>query len=160
MDFPAEPPVDHSDPGDLLSALNAPGVVIGHKRNRMDYLVELPDEAAVRTLRPNMQRLASLPVRGVIVTARSDGGAWDFVSRFFAPGAGIAEDPVTGSAHCCLGPYWGAKLGKQAMVGYQASPRGGTVRVTLQGDRVLLTGQAVTAVRGQFVGAGFSPPVL
>jgi predicted PhzF superfamily epimerase YddE/YHI9 len=151
MDFPAEPPVEHSDPGDLLAALDAPGVVIGHKRNRMDYLVELPDEAAVRGLRPNMQRLAALPVRGVIVTARSSAAEWDFVSRFFAPRVGVAEDPVTGSAHCCLGPYWGAKLGKREMVGYQASARGGVVRVTLNGDRVLLTGQAVTAIRGHLL---------
>jgi PhzF family phenazine biosynthesis protein len=88
-------------------------------------------------------------VRGVIVTARSDGPEFDFVSRFFAPGAGVDEDPVTGSAHCALAPYWAAKLGKTEMTGYQASERGGVVRVSLEGDRVKLAGHAVTVLRGE-----------
>ena len=149
MDFPSEPPVDAGDPGDLLAALNSDGVVVGHKRNRMDFLVEVKDEQTVRSLKPDMRLLASLPVRGVIVTSPSDNPSFDFVSRFFAPAAGINEDPVTGSAHCCLGPYWGAKLGKKEMVGFQASTRGGTVRVALRGDRVILAGQAVTVLRAQ-----------
>jgi predicted PhzF superfamily epimerase YddE/YHI9 len=153
MNFPAEPPVEQGDPGDLMAALNAPGAVVGHKRNRLDYLVELKNEQAVRALAPNMAQLASLTVRGVIVTARSDAPGIDFVSRFFAPGVGISEDHVTGSAHCCLAPFWGDKLGKRQMVGYQASARGGTVRVTLLDDRVLLAGQAVTVLRGELLPA-------
>jgi predicted PhzF superfamily epimerase YddE/YHI9 len=149
MDFPSEPPIDAGDPGNLLAALNADGIVVGHKRNRLDYLVEVQDEQTVRSLRPDMGLMAGLPVRGVIVTARSDDPAFDFVSRFFAPAAGINEDPVTGSAHCCLGPYWGARLGKKEMVGFQASARGGIVRVALRGNRVILAGQAVTVLRAQ-----------
>ena len=116
MDFPLTP-VEHGNPGELLAALNAPGVVVGHKRNRMDYLVELVNEQAVREIKPNIALLATLPVRGVIVTARSDTTGIDFVSRFFAPSVGVSEDPVTGSAHCCLAPYWGEKLGKRRIGG-------------------------------------------
>jgi predicted PhzF superfamily epimerase YddE/YHI9 len=90
-----------------------------------------------------------LRVRGVIVTARSETAGFDFVSRFFAPGAGVAEDPVTGSAHCCLAPHWGAILGKTEMVGYQASKRGGVVHVRVEGDRVKLAGRAVTVLEGE-----------
>jgi predicted PhzF superfamily epimerase YddE/YHI9 len=95
--------------------------------------------------------LAALPVRGVIVTGRAEDSRWDFVSRFFAPGAGIDEDPVTGSAHCALGPFWAERLGKDQLVGYQASARGGVVRVRVAGDRVHLGGQAVTVLRGELV---------
>jgi predicted PhzF superfamily epimerase YddE/YHI9 len=87
-------------------------------------------------------------VRGVIVTARSSAPEFDFVSRFFAPGSGIDEDPVTGSSHCTLGPYWSQQLGKSELTAFQASPRGGVVRVRLNGDRVILGGQAVTVLRG------------
>jgi predicted PhzF superfamily epimerase YddE/YHI9 len=151
MDFPAEPPIDVGDAGDLLAALNATGVVVGRKRNRMDYLVELKDEQAVRSLKPDMRLMATLPVRGVIVTARSDDPTFDFISRFFAPSAGIDEDPVTGSAHCCLAPYWAKKLGQTEMIGFQASARGGTVRVILRGDRVILAGQAITVLRAELL---------
>jgi predicted PhzF superfamily epimerase YddE/YHI9 len=149
MDFPAEPPIGPIDPGALLAALGKPASLVDHQRNRMDYLVELADEAAVRALTPDMRMLARLPMRGVIVTAHSNDPRFDFVSRFFAPGVGIDEDPVTGSAHCCLAPYWAQKLGKREMVGYQASTRGGVVRVSLRNDRVALGGQAVTVARGQ-----------
>jgi len=149
MDFPSEPPVEIGDPGDLLAALNVNGIVVGRKRNRMDFLVEVENEQAVRALKPDFLLMKTLPVRGVIVTARSDDARYDFVSRFFAPAAGIDEDPVTGSAHCCLAPYWAAKIGKSEMVGYQASGRGGIVRVALRGDRVMLGGQAVTMMRGE-----------
>jgi len=154
MDFPAEPPVPLEDAApapDLAAALNAPGHIVGRKRNRMDYLVELETAAAVRAIAPDFTRLAALPARGVIVTARSDDPRYDFVSRFFAPAVGINEDPVTGSAHCCLGPYWAAKLGKPDLVAHQCSPRGGVVRVSVRGDRVLLGGQAVTVQRGELV---------
>jgi PhzF family phenazine biosynthesis protein len=113
----------------------------------MDYLVEVPDEATLRSLAPNHSLLGTLPVRGVIVTAASDDPRFDFVSRFFAPAAGVNEDPVTGSAHCALGPYWQAKLGKDEFTAFQASDRGGVVRLNVQGDRVLLRGQAVLVSR-------------
>jgi predicted PhzF superfamily epimerase YddE/YHI9 len=112
----------------------------------MDLLAVLPSESAVRTLTPDLGCLARLPVRGVIVTAA--GAEVDFVSRFFAPQAGVPEDPVTGSAHCCLGPYWRERLGKDRLVGYQASRRGGTVAVECVGERVLLGGQAVLVLEG------------
>jgi predicted PhzF superfamily epimerase YddE/YHI9 len=102
-------------------------------------------------LRPDFALLGQYPVRGVIVTARSDDPDYDFVSRFFAPRAGVPEDPVTGSAHCCLGPYWSERLGKRDLVGYQASARGGTVRVGLRGNRVELGGQAVIVLSGEWL---------
>jgi PhzF family phenazine biosynthesis protein len=120
-------------------------------RTRFDYFVELESDQAVRTLEPDLTVLGRLSLRGVIVTARSAGGEHDFVSRFFAPQLGIPEDPVTGSAHCALGPYWGARLGKKELSGYQASARGGTVLVRVDGDRVHLGGQAVTVVRGEIL---------
>jgi predicted PhzF superfamily epimerase YddE/YHI9 len=152
MDFPSEPAVDVEEVGGLLGALGVDGVVVGRKRNRMDYLVEVLNEGVLRELKPDMRLLAKLPVRGVIVTAASGDKQFDFVSRFFAPGVGIDEDPVTGSAHCCLGPYWGEKLGKREMVALQMSQRGGVVRVELRGDRVVLGGQAVTVVAGEWLG--------
>ena len=98
-----------------------------------------------------MAALAGIPARGIIVTAVSDLPDFDFVSRFFAPSVGIPEDPVTGSAHCCLGPYWGAKLHKAELSGFQCSLRGGTVKVTLNGDRVILGGHAVHVFSGQLL---------
>jgi predicted PhzF superfamily epimerase YddE/YHI9 len=154
MDFPAEPADALGDAAlaaELAAALNAAGRVVGRKRNRMDDLVELDSPAAVRAITPDFARLAALPARGVIVTARSDDPRYDFVSRFFAPAVGVNEDPVTGSAHCCLGPYWAAKLGKPDLLAYQCSPRGGVVRVSVRGDRVLLGGQAVTVQRAQLL---------
>jgi len=151
MDFPAEPAQPADPPEFLLEALGIAAKVVG--RNRMDYLVEVESEAVVRALQPDFTRLRLLPVRGVIVTARSAGEGCDFVSRFFAPGAGVDEDPVTGSAHCCLAPYWGAKLGKTEMTGRQVSTRGGVVRVRNAGNRVILAGQAVTVLRGELLGS-------
>jgi predicted PhzF superfamily epimerase YddE/YHI9 len=150
MDFPAEPPVPADDaPPQLLSALNACGQIVGKKRNRFDYLIELPDEQTLRNLKPDFRALAALPTRGTIVTARSSEPKYDFVSRFFAPAVGVDEDPATGSAHCCLAPYWSARLGKTEMLAYQTSARGGVVRVTAKGNRVLLAGEAVTVVTGE-----------
>lgn len=149
MDFPAEPasPVAHGNvPKGMLEALRATPRYIG--RNRMDYLLELESETAVRELSPDFHRLAATETRGIIVTAASTTPGFDFVSRFFAPAFGIDEDPATGSAHCCLTPYWSAKLGKKEMTGYQASARGATARVVLRGDRVALIGHAVTVLRG------------
>src|SRR6185503_7000829 len=105
----------------------------------------------VRALAPDIAALKKLPVRGVIITARSEDARFDFVSRFFAPAAGVDEDPVTGSAHCTLAPFWAARLEKDAMVGWQASARGGRVAVVLRGDRVGLGGRAVTVLRGELV---------
>jgi PhzF family phenazine biosynthesis protein len=148
MDFPARP-AEACPPGeDLPAVLGVQASYVG--KNVLDYLVEVNDEQAVRSLQPDFARLKQYPVRGVIVTARSDNPAYDFVSRFFAPGAGILEDPVTGSAHCCLGPYWSRRLNKRELVGYQASPRGGFVRIGVRGDRVDLGGQAVTVLRGEW----------
>jgi PhzF family phenazine biosynthesis protein len=145
LDFPAEPAAPASPPADLVAALGVAPRWTG--RNRMDWLVEVDSAATVRALAPDLPRLARVPTRGVIVTAPADGAGHDFVSRFFAPAAGIPEDPVTGSAHCCLGPFWASRLGKTELAGYQASSRGGVVRVRLAADRTLLSGQAVTVYR-------------
>jgi PhzF family phenazine biosynthesis protein len=147
MDFPARPAVASREWQDLPEVLGVRATFLG--KNGMDCLVQVEDEKAVRAARPDFARLGTYPVRGVILTARSDNPAYDFVSRFFAPAAGVAEDPVTGSAHCCLGPYWSERLNKRDLVGYQASARGGVVRVGVRGDRVLLGGRAVTVVRGE-----------
>jgi PhzF family phenazine biosynthesis protein len=150
MDFPAVRAEACADEVGLAAALGATVRYMG--RNGMDYLVEVDGERAVRELRPDLGRLAELAVRGVIVTGASGTADFDFVSRFFAPRVGVPEDPVTGSAHCCLGPYWAEKLGKNDLRAYQASPRGGVVQVGVRGERVLLGGQAVTVVRGEVQG--------
>jgi predicted PhzF superfamily epimerase YddE/YHI9 len=152
LDFPATPAEPADLPGWLLEGLGA-GPVRWAGLGRLDYLVELEDEAAVRGLTPDVRRLDALGSRGVIVTAAASGGAggYDFVSRYFAPGAGIDEDPVTGSAHCALGPFWAGRLGREELTGFQASARGGLVQVRPRGDRVLLGGRAVTVLRGQLL---------
>src|SRR5512133_354759 len=134
MDFPATPEAPAEAPTDLTAALGVTPRYVG--KNVFDYLVEVADEETVRNLAPDFGRLARVSMRGVIVTARAASPEYDFVSRWFGPAAGVAEDPVTGSAHCCLAPYWAARLGKTEMVGFQASPRGGVVRVRLVGERV------------------------
>jgi PhzF family phenazine biosynthesis protein len=151
LDFPAKHAVAEPLRADLTSALGA-SEVRWSGRNAFDYLLELSDEGAVRALAPDHGALARLPVRGVIVTARAETGRpYDFVSRFFAPGSGIAEDPVTGSSHCALAPYWVERIGRNPLVGYQASARGGTVGVEVAGDRVRLSGTAVTVLRAQLL---------
>jgi len=147
LDFPARREEKAPEPPRLLEALEAEASYIG--RNQFDFLVELASAGVIRNLKPNFALLETLPVRGIIVTACSDSPEFDFVSRFFAPASGVPEDPVTGSAHCCLGPYWSARLGKKEMTAFQASARGGVVRVRVEGERVLLGGQAVTVMRGQ-----------
>jgi PhzF family phenazine biosynthesis protein len=146
MDFPANPDSRAEPPAGLCDALGVTPRHVG--RTRFDYLIEVESAAAVRGLKPDFRRLRQVEARGVIVTASSDDPAFDFVSRFFAPGAGIDEDPVTGSAHCALAPFWAARLGRTALSGYQASARGGVVRVEFGGERVTLIGQAVTVWRG------------
>ncbi|MBP6470303.1 MAG: PhzF family phenazine biosynthesis protein [Chloroflexi bacterium] len=147
LDFPAKPEQPTAVPPGLVDALGVVPVYVG--RNAFDYIVEVASETAVRTLQPDFAALRTLGVRGVIVTSQAETTGFDFVSRFFAPGSGIDEDPVTGSAHCCLGPFWAKRLGLTEFTAYQASPRGGVVGVQLVGDRVLLRGQAVTVLRGQ-----------
>jgi predicted PhzF superfamily epimerase YddE/YHI9 len=147
LDFPATLAQPCEPPPNLMETLGASALYVG--RSKFDYLVEVASEEIVRGLKPDHTRLRTLPVRGVIVTARSASADFDFVSRFFAPGSGIDEDPVTGSAHCSLAPFWGARLGKTEMTAYQASARGGVVRVRLNGERVMLGGQAVTVFRGE-----------
>jgi predicted PhzF superfamily epimerase YddE/YHI9 len=117
--------------------------------NGSDYLVELASAAAVRALRPDMTALADIAMRGVIATALHDGDDADFVSRWFGPAVGVPEDPVTGSAHCCLAPFWAARLGRGELTGYQASERGGHVGVRIRGDRVELVGDAVTVLTAE-----------
>jgi PhzF family phenazine biosynthesis protein len=148
LDFPVSPPKPIEPPDGLVDALGVPATCVG--QTRFDLLVELADADAVRRTVPDFRGLKRLGMRGVMITARSDDDRFDFISRFFAPVAGVDEDPVTGSAHCALAPYWGEKLGKTEMVGYQASARGGVVHVRLVGDRVKLAGRAVTVLRGEF----------
>ncbi|HKO52015.1 MAG TPA: PhzF family phenazine biosynthesis protein [Polyangiaceae bacterium] len=146
LDFPALFATECEPFSGLVDAIGAPVRYVG--RTEFDLIVELENEAAVRGLRPDLARIATFPVRGVIVTSRSQDPAFDFVSRFFAPAFGVPEDPVTGSAHCCLGPFWGERLGKRDLTGYQASVRGGSVQVGVRGDRVRLGGRAITTLRG------------
>src|SRR5688500_9295573 len=146
LDFPVEKAEKWEPSVPLGRGLGAEPLWVG--KSRLDLLVELADEKTIRTLKPDMNFIAGLEVRGVIVTSRAVSMRFDFVSRFFAPGAGVPEDPVTGSAHCTLGPFWAARLQRDELVGYQVSDRGGTVRVRLQDDRTLLAGQAVTVMRG------------
>lgn len=141
MDFPAKAVTACDAPAGLAEALGCPLLFVG--LNGMDYLVEVADAATLRILTPNVTALATLPVRGVIVTCASDTPEFDFLSRFFAPAAGVNEDPVTGSAHCALGPYWSSKLGKSELTAYQASERGGIVKLQVKGDRVVLQGSGV-----------------
>lgn len=147
LDFPAEPPVDTETPDVLAAALGTTPIYVG--KNRMDLLAEIDSEATLRALSPDLQLISAIPTRGVIVTCRCASGEYDFVSRFFAPNCGVNEDPVCGSAHCCLTPYWSAKLSKPELLAYQASARGGVLHLRLAGERVELGGRAVTTMRGQ-----------
>lgn len=149
LNFPATPAEPASAPPELSQALGVTPIYTG--RSKFDYLVEVADEEIVRQLKPDMALLRQLTTRGVIVTGPAGEKEYDMVSRFFAPGVGIDEDPVTGSAHCCLGPFWGERLGRSEFVGYQASARGGLVRVRVAGERVYLGGKAVTVLRGELL---------
>jgi PhzF family phenazine biosynthesis protein len=147
LDFPATLEEQTDAPPHLLEALGVTASYIG--KNVFDYLVEVDSEETVRMMKPNISLLAQTEARGVIVTSRASSPGYDFVSRFFAPRVGVNEDPVTGSAHCCLAPYWGKKLNKNEMVAYQASARGGVLYLRVNGDRVKLAGQAVTVMHGE-----------
>ena len=152
LDFPSLPlnpePVD-TDP--FVEALGAP--IVFAARTRFDLLAQVETEAILRALKPDFGRIAALRVRGLIVTARASTEGFDFVSRFFAPSVGIDEDPVCGSAHCSMGPFWRDRLGKTDMLAYQASLRGGVIRVGVRGDRVKLGGQAVSVLKCELLGA-------
>ena len=149
LDFPLKPEQPAEPPVGLLEALGVRPKYVG--KNQFDYLVEVESEAVLRQMVPDFKRLAMVPVRGIIVTSRSVDPRFDFVSRFFAPASGVDEDPVTGSAHCCLGDFWRKRLGKSEFTAYQASARGGVVRVRVQGDRVFLGGTAVIVAKGEWV---------
>ena len=149
LDFPSTPQRPAPPQPDLYQALGiAGGETFSNHAPQPDFLIALPDAAAVRRLEPDLGRLRRVEARGVIVTAPSDQPGIDFVSRFFAPRFGVDEDPVTGSAHCSLAPFWAGRLGRTELVGYQASRRGGIVGTRLLGDRVELAGHAVTVLRG------------
>ncbi len=150
MNFPAKVEEQALAPNGLTEALGVAVKYVG--KNQFDYLVEVESEEIVRNIKPDFDLLLSVDARGVIVTSVADSSEYDFVSRFFAPNVGVSEDPVTGSAHCCLSPFWSKRLGEDELVGYQASARGGVVKVRYAGDRVFLGGQAVTVLRGEFLG--------
>ncbi|HUQ72777.1 MAG TPA: PhzF family phenazine biosynthesis protein [Planctomycetaceae bacterium] len=150
LDFPALPATADAPNAQLMDALGVetPQFV---GRTKYDYLVVLGTPDAVRSLRPDFRKLVDVPARGVIVTARADDGRYDFISRFFAPAVGVDEDPVCGSAHCCLAVYWAEQLRKRELLAYQASARGGVLRLRANGDRVVLGGQAVTVWQGEWL---------
>ena len=149
LDFPVTPPEPVEAPMGLIDALGVTARYVG--KSVFDYLVEVESEQVLRGLAPDFGRLRDIRTRGVIVTSRAATPGTDFVSRFFAPAIGVDEDPVTGSAHCCLGPFWRQRLNKDTFMAYQASARGGVMRVQVQGDRVVLSGQAVTVLRGELI---------
>ena len=150
LDFPAEPEEQTAIPETLFKAIGIDAQYVG--KNRFDFLLEFESAETIHKLTPDFTLLSAISARGFIVTSRSDSSEYDFISRFFAPAFGINEDPVTGSAHCCLGPYWAKKLGKEELTAFQASARGGVVKVRVGDDRVYLGGQAVTVMRCQMSG--------
>jgi PhzF family phenazine biosynthesis protein len=145
LNFPEEAPQETEMPDYLAESLDIENwKYVG--KNRFDYIIELGNEQDIRSLTPNFSLLAQIPARGIIVTAAGSSGNYDFISRFFCPNVGINEDPVTGSAHCCLVPYWQRKLGKEKMRAYQASERGGEMEVYTKEGRVFMQGKAVTVI--------------
>lgn len=149
LDFPVNFSTVTVAPPDLSRVLGVSCKSV--RQNSLGYLVEVESEDVVREMQPNFQGLKSLPLANVIVTSQSDADSeYDFVSRFFAPGLGIDEDPVTGAAHCCLAAFWRDRLDKDEFLAFQASRRGGVVKVRYPGgDRVLISGQAITVMRGE-----------
>jgi predicted PhzF superfamily epimerase YddE/YHI9 len=149
LDFPSTPAQETSPPDPLLDSLGVQPVFVG--TSKCYLLVVVESEEIVSSLKPDFPKLLEVPTKGVIVTAAADDAKFDFVSRFFAPALGVNEDPVCGSAHCVLAPYWAKRLGKKHMMAYQASARGGVLRLRLNGDRVILGGQAVTVWQGELL---------
>ncbi len=152
MDFPATPPSGSVDPATIGNLEAALGITVDAvAKSKEDVFAVVDSEQTLRRVSPDFSRLAEIETRGVILTATSSAPGVDFVSRFFAPRCGINEDPVTGSAHCCLAPYWSERLGRSSLTGYQASPRGGVVHTRVVGDRVQLSGQTVTVMESRFL---------
>lgn len=149
LDFPAKPEEPATPWDELITGLGVTPLYVG--KSKFDYLVEVDSEEEVRNVQPDFGMIKRTNTRGVIVTARATGGEFDFISRFFAPAVGVDEDPVTGSAHCVLGPFWAKRLGKTHFLAYQASARGGVVKVGVSGDRVKLGGQAVTVMKAELL---------
>lgn len=149
LNFPALPVEECSAPEKLLQALGIKPIFTG--RSKSNYFVEVDSEDTIKKLRPNFSQLLEIDMHGVIVTSRSNTKEFDFISRFFAPEIGVFEDPVTGSAHCSLATYWSKKLNKNSFDAYQASERGGILKVKLSGDRVFLLGEAITILRGELI---------
>ena len=149
LDFPLKPDEPAQAPPGLLESLGVSAKYVG--KNQFDYLVEVESESVLRSVNPDFKRLATLPVRAIIVTSRSADPRFDFMSRFFAPASGVDEDPVTGSAHCCLGDFWRKRLGKSEFTAYQASARGGVVKVRVTSDRAFLGGRAVVVAQGELL---------
>ncbi len=153
LDFPSTPASPCAAPDGLTRALGCTPRWIG--KSRFDFLCELDSESSLRALEPDMAALARIEARGVIVTARGS-GRFDFVSRFFGPASGVPEDPVTGSAHCTLGPFWAERLHKQDLLAWQASKRGGLVKVSVRGERTLLGGRAFKVAQGTILPGNLS----
>lgn len=149
MDFPIEMPITTKCPSEIVDALKVEPIYTG--RNRFDYFVELRSEDTVKSIKPNFEIIKKIECRGIIITSNAESNNYDFISRFFAPRFGIPEDPVTGSAHCALGPYWSKKMGKTELVGHQASKRGGIVKVSVREKGVTLNGKALTVAEGKFI---------
>lgn len=160
--LPIDPPVEAALPDGLIAALGVDGSPARTAKGRYDWLVELADEAAVRRASPDFSKLAEYEGRGVVITAPADASragddasseaaALDVVSRFFAPRLRVAEDPVTGSVHALLGPYWAKRLGRSSLEAAQCSPRGGRLGVTVEADSVTLVGAAVTVLAGELL---------
>src|SRR5688572_18330873 len=154
LDFPSTPAAAIDPPPGLLEAMGVTAKYVG--RSPFDYLIEVADEAAVASAAPDFMRLKKISTRGVMITAASADPKYDFGSRFFAPGAGIDEDSATGSAHCCLSPFWQGRLGKNAFVARQLSRRGATIKVVVAGDRIKLAGKGVTMMRGELTQSAIS----
>lgn len=151
LNFPARPLTAAEPPAGLLAALGVQAPLYIGRYNEI-YLIEVASEDIVRGLSPEFSALAQVKIRSVAVTARGQADEFDFVSRYFAPAVGVNEDPVTGSVHCMLAPYWSGKLGKAEMMAYQASARGGVLRVKPDGERVIIEGQAVTFFKAEMKG--------
>lgn len=150
LDFPTEEDEETDAPGGLIEGLGVRPLYVG--RNRMDYIVEVGSEEEVRAVNPDHEKLKRIDARGVMVTSMSKSPGVDFVSRFFAPAYGINEDPVTGSAHCCLGPYWKRRLKRAEFNAFQASERGGSLKIRVEGERVYIGGKAVTVFCAEMEG--------
>jgi predicted PhzF superfamily epimerase YddE/YHI9 len=152
LNFPANPDEPANVPPGLVEALGITPQYVG--RSKFDYLIEVDSEESVRNIRPDFTLLKKVPVRGISVTSLATSPGYDFISRFFAPRVGVNEDPVTGSVHCTLGPFWSKKLDKKELIAYQASERGGVLRIRVAGDRVYLGGAAVTILHGELIDDG------